>query len=345
MQITANELSLLLNGSIEGNPAVFVNRPSKIEEGGEGTITFLSNPKYESYVYTTTASIILVSKDFVAAKPVQATIIRVENVYESLAFLLEKFGAAIQNQPTREIDKTAFIHDSAVLHDTVSIGKFSIVENEATVGENTIIDSQVFIGKGVSIGKNCRIYPGVKIYYGVKIGDNCIIHSNVVLGSDGFGFAPKKDGTYKKVPQIGNIVIASDVEIGSCSAIDRGSIGSTKIGRGVKIDNMVQIAHNVEIGEHTVIAAQTGIAGSTKIGKHCMIGGQVGFAGHLTVADGSKIQARSGVASNIKEPNKAWFGYPAIGYINFIKSYGVFKKLPELYRKIGKLEKKLNSDE
>jgi len=344
MKITATELSKLLNGTIEGNPNVTVNRPSKIEEGGEGSITFLANPKYTEYVYTTTASIILVAKDFEATKPVTPTLIRVENVYESLAFLLNKFGAAQGQKAKGLIDESASIDPSAKMGEGVSVGKFSIIEKGSTIGESTIIYPQVHIAENVSIGKNCKIYPGVKIYHGCEIGDNCILHANVVIGGDGFGFAPKEDGSFQKIAQIGNVVIESDVEIGCNSSIDRGSIGSTTIKKGVKIDNLVQVAHNVSVGENTVIASQAGIAGSTKIGKNCMIGGQVGFAGHLTIAEGSKFQAQSGIASNIKEPNKAWFGSPAIDYKDFIRSFGVFKKLPEIYRKFGKMEKKLNEN-
>ena len=345
MKITATELSKLLNGTIEGNPDVTVNRPSKIEEGGEGTITFLANPKYSEYAYTTTASILLVGNEFEATKPVAPTLIRVENVYESLAFLLNKFGAAQGQKAKGVIDETASIDDEATIAEDVSVGKFSIIEKGSTIGESTIIYPQVHVAENVTIGKNCKIYPGVKIYHGCEIGDNCILHANVVIGADGFGFAPKEDGTFEKISQIGNVVIESNVEIGSNTAIDRGSIGSTTIKKGVKIDNLVQIAHNVSIGENTVIASQAGIAGSTKIGKNCMIGGQVGFAGHLTIADGSKFQAQSGIGSNIKEPNKAWFGSPAIDYKDFIRSYGVFKRLPEIYRKFGKMEKKIEKSD
>ncbi len=345
MKITATELSKLLNGTIEGNPDVTVNRPSKIEEGGEGTITFLANPKYSEYAYTTTASILLVAKDFEATKPVAPTLIRVENVYESLAFLLNKFGAAQGQKAKGVIDETASIDVEATISEGVSVGKFSIIEKGSIVGESTIIYPQVHIAENVIIGKNCKIYPGVKIYHGCEIGDNCILHANVVIGADGFGFAPKEDGTFEKISQIGNVVIESNVEIGSNTTIDRGSIGSTTIKKGVKIDNLVQIAHNVSIGENTVIASQAGIAGSTKIGKNCMIGGQVGFAGHLTIADGSKFQAQSGIGSNIKEANKAWFGSPAIDYKDFIKSYGVFKRLPEIYRKFGRMEKRIDKSD
>lgn len=342
MQITATELSKLLNGTIEGNPNITVNRPSKIEEGGEGTITFLANPKYAEYAYTTTASILLVGKDFKATQPIAATLIRVENVYESLAFLLNQFGATQGQKAKGVIDKSASIDSAAIIGQDVSVGKFSIIEKGCKIGESTIIYPQVHIAENVTLGKNCKIYPGVKIYHGCEIGDNCILHANVVIGEDGFGFAPKEDGTFEKISQIGNVVIESNVEIGSNTTIDRGSIGSTTIKKGVKIDNLVQIAHNVSIGENTVIASQAGIAGSTKIGKNCMIGGQVGFAGHLTIADGSKFQAQSGIGSNIKEPNKAYFGSPIMDYKDYIRSYGVFKKLPEIYRSLGRIEKEMN---
>ncbi len=343
MQLSALEIAQLLNGTVEGDPAIKVSRPSKIEEGGEGTISFLARDNYEEYAYTTTASVLLVSQAFVPKKPISATLIRVENVYSALSFLLERFGNQINT--TSGIDKMAYVHPDAQLAADVSVGRFAVVEGNVRIGEGSHIGDQVYIGNAVEIGKNVRIFPGVKIMYACKIGDNCVIHSNVVIGSDGFGFAPQGDGTYKKIPQTGNVVIENDVEIGANCTIDRASIGSTTIRSGVKIDNLVQIAHNVEIGENTVIAAQVGVAGSTKIGKNCRIGGQVGFVGHLTIADGTQIQAQSGIASNVKEPNTALFGYPAFAYSDFVRSHAVFKRLPELYKKLLKLEQQFNGKE
>jgi UDP-3-O-[3-hydroxymyristoyl] glucosamine N-acyltransferase len=340
MQITARDLSTILNGTIEGDPEVLVSRPSKIEEGGEGTITFLANPKYENYIYDTTASVVLVSKDFSPSKTIQATLIRVEDVYNSIAMLLDKFGAQMNPQP-EGISEQALVSEQADLATGVSVGAFTIISQNVKIGANTRIHDQVFIGEGVEIGENCVLHPGVKIYHACKIGSHCTIHSNSVIGADGFGFAPQEDGTFKKVSQIGNVVIEDNVDVGSNVTIDRATMGSTYIRKGVKIDNLVQIAHNVVVGENTVIAAQAGVAGSTKIGKNCMIGGQVGFAGHLEIADGTKIQAQSGLASSVKEKGQALFGSPAIPYNDYIKSYAVFKKLPALYKKLGTLEKEL----
>ncbi|MDX1940762.1 MAG: UDP-3-O-(3-hydroxymyristoyl)glucosamine N-acyltransferase [Saprospiraceae bacterium] len=339
MQLSASEIAQLLNGSVEGDPQVKVSRPSKIDEGGIGTITFLANNKYEEFAYTTTASVLLVSREFVPKQQISATLIRVENVYNSISFLLEKFGnQAVINTG---ISSQAFIHPNAKLGQDVSVEMFSVIEEGATIGEGSRILAQVYIGRNVVLGKNVLIYPGVKIMYDCKIGDNCIIHSNVVIGGDGFGFAPQADGAYKKVPQTGNVVIENNVEIGAGTTIDRATMGSTIIRSGVKLDNLIQIAHNVEVGENTVIAAQAGIAGSTKIGKNCRIGGQVGFAGHIIIADGTQIQAQSGIASSIEEPNTALFGSPAIGYKDYIRSYAVFKKLPELYKLLSELEKQV----
>jgi UDP-3-O-[3-hydroxymyristoyl] glucosamine N-acyltransferase len=339
MQLSAIELAKILKGEVEGNPDVKVDRPSKIEEGGVGTISFLGNMKYEEYAYTTTASILLVSKDFTPSRPIRATLIRVPDVYAAVAFLLEQFG----QQPDRQggISERASIHDSAQLGEGVSIGAFTSVQSGAFIGDEATIMDQVYIGKDVKLGSNVLIYPGVRILDRCEIGDNSIIHANVVIGSDGFGFAPRQDGSYKKVNHVGNVVLEQDVEIGANTTIDRATMGSTIVRQGVKLDNLVQVGHNVEIGAHTVIAAQTGIAGSTKIGKYCRIGGQVGFVGHVQIADGTQIQAQSGVAGPVREPNQALFGSPAIGYKDFIRSYAVFKKLPALYRKISQLERKL----
>lgn len=343
MQLSAQEIAQLLNGTVEGDPQVKVSRPSKIEEGGEGTITFLARDNYEEYAYTTTASVLLVSRAFQPKKPVQATLVRVDDVYTALSSLLEQFGNHLNTNGG--IDKTAFVHPTAQLEEQITIGRFSVVEENVRIGSGTYISDQVYLGKDVEVGKNVILYPGVKILHGCKIGDHCIVHSNVVIGSDGFGFAPQEDGSYKKIPQTGNVIIEHKVEIGAGCTIDRATMGATIIRSGVKLDNLVQIAHNVEIGENTVIAAQVGVAGSTKIGKNCRVGGQVGFVGHLTIADGTQIQAQSGVASSVKEPNTALFGYPAFAYTDFIRSHAIFKKLPELYKKILKMEQQLKNGE
>ena len=339
MKISAFELSQLLNGTIEGDPSVSVTKPGKIESGKAGEICFLGNPKYEDYAYTTEASILLVYEDFQPKQPVNATLIRVENVYTSLAFLLDEFSHL--NKSTESgISEKASIHPSVSLGKNVTVGDFAVIEEGAIIGDNCLIFSQVYIGKKVSIKENSLIYAGVKVYHDCQIGTNCIVQANAVVGSDGFGFAPQADGSYKKIHHVGNVVVEDNVEIGSNTTIDRASIGSTFIRKGVKLDNLIQIAHNVEIGENTVIAAQTGIAGSVKIGKNCRIGGQVGIAGHLTIGDGVQIQAQSGIASNI-EANSKLFGSPAMNYGDFIRSFTIFKKLPDLAKKLNQLEKTL----
>lgn len=343
MQLSAGALAQLLNGSVEGNPDVLVDRPCKIEEGEPGAISFLGNLKYEEYAYTTQASILLVDRDFKAKSPIAATLVRVDNVYAAIQRLLQQFGQATQTAAI--ISKQAAIHDTAEIGQEVSIGDFAVLSQGVKIGAGSNIGAQVFLGAKVEVGKNVLIYPGVKIYANCKIGDDVILHANVVVGSDGFGFVPQKDGHYEKISHVGNVVIEDQVEIGANSTIDRATMGSTRIKQGVKLDNLVQVGHNVVIGEHTVIAAQTGIAGSTKIGKHCRIGGQVGFVGHVTIADGTQIQAQSGIAGPVKEPGTALFGSPAIAYRDYIRSYAVFKKLPELYKRFNLLEKKQAKNE
>jgi len=339
MQISAKELAALLNGTVEGNPDELVSKPSKIEEGEKGTITFLANLKYEPFVYTTNASIVLVSEDFKPSQPIASTLIRVANVQASVAFLLNQFGG--QDKQAVGVAQAAFVHIGASLGANVSIGRFSNIEEGATIGDDCTIYPQVYIAKNVTIGKNVILYPGVRIHKDCVIGDNCILHSNVVIGTDGFGFAPQADGTYEKVAQIGNVVIENNVEIGANTTIDRATMGSTLIKEGTKLDNLIMIAHNVEVGKHTVMAAQSGIAGSTKVGDHCMIGGQAGLVGHLKIADGAKIQAQSGVTKSLRKPNQAIYGYPAIEYSNYLKSYAIFKNLPDLAKKVQELEQKL----
>ncbi len=338
MQLSARAIAQILGGSVEGDPEVLVNRPGKIEEGGEGVLTFLGNPKYEAFAYTTTASILLVSRQFEPRQPIAATLIRVDDVYQAMTTLLEQFGERAL-KPIGISDQ-ASVHPAATIASDVSIEAFAVVEANARIGAGSRIGAQAYIGENVEIGLNTLIYSGVRILHNCKIGDNCILHANAVIGSDGFGFAPQPDGRYRKITHTGNVIIENDVEIGANTTIDRATIGSTIIRQGVKLDNLVHVAHNVEIGEHTVIAAQTGIAGSTRIGKNCRIGGQVGFAGHVQIADGSQIQAQSGIASNIKEPNQAWFGYPAIPYNNYVRSFTIFKKLPELYKLLLDIDKR-----
>ncbi|MBT8220142.1 MAG: UDP-3-O-(3-hydroxymyristoyl)glucosamine N-acyltransferase [Bacteroidia bacterium] len=339
MQITAIELCKLLNGTIEGDPDVVIKGPSKIEEGTPGTISFFANPKYESFIYTTKASALLIPREFKPTKEVASTLIRVDNVYGAISQLLDAFG----HQPSKPkgISEHALVHDSVKAGDNLAVAEFVVIGEQVNIGNDVTIYPQVFIGKNVKIGSNVTLYPGVKIYHSCEIGDNCVIHSNTVIGGDGFGFLPKEDGTYTKVNHTGNVILEDDVEIGSNSTIDRATIGSTVIKKGAKLDNLIHIAHNVEIGYNTVIAAQTGIAGSTKIGDNCMIGGQCGFVGHIAIADGSKFQAKSGISSSIKEPNKEYYGYPVLRYSQYQRSYVHFKNLPQLAKRVLELEKKL----
>lgn len=340
MQKTAAELALLVNGTIDGDPEALIDRPDKIEEAGPGSISFLGNMRYEPFVYQTEAAALLVPRDFVPKKAYRATLIRVDEVYTAVSTLLAAFNVDIGPTTAGVRSPQSSVAASAQLEASVSVGRFSVVEEGTLIGAGSIIMDQVFIGPDCRIGRNCRFYPGVRIMHGSIIGDNCVIHSNTVIGGDGFGFAPREDGTYTKVPQVGNVILENDVEIGTNCSIDRATMGSTVIRRGVKLDNLIQIGHNVEIGADTVIASQAGVAGSTKIGASCKIGGQAGFAGHLTIAANSSFQAQSGIAGSVKEEGGKYFGSPAIDYGNFVRSSIVFKQLPDLARKVAKLIKR-----
>jgi len=337
MEVSAKQIASLINATIEGDETVMVSKPSKIEEGGVGTITFFGNSKYEHFLYETDASIVIIPEDFEPKNDIKATQLIVPNVYEALGVLLQHFDKS-KGGP-EGISSLSFSESD--FGPDVHVGAYAVVGKNVSIDKNTLIYPQVFIGDNVSIGKDCKIYPGVKIYSDTSLGDNCIIHSNAVIGSDGFGFAPTSDGSFKKIEQVGSVILEDNVEIGANTVIDRGSIGNTIIKKGSKLDNLIQIAHNVEIGENTVIAAQAGIAGSTKIGNSCQIGGQAGFVGHITVADKTKVQAQSGIAAAIKEPNLAYYGSPALGYRDYLKSYSVFKNLPDLVKKIKALESKV----
>lgn len=343
MQITAQEIALLINGKVEGNPSAIVNRPSAIEEGGEGTLTFLANPKYEHFAYTTTASVLLVDQNFQPNQKVHPTLIRVENVRAAVALLLQKFGE--QKPKIEGISSLAFIHPDAKVGAGTAIAAFAVVEAGAVIGENCTIHAQVFIGENTKIGHNNTFHSGVKIYQECELGNDIILHANAVIGSDGFGFAPQADGTFAKVPQIGNVIIEDNVEVGANTVIDRAALDATIIRAGAKLDNLIQIAHNVEIGENTVIAAQAGIAGSTKIGKNNQIGGQAGFVGHIKTADGVKVQAQSGINRTIKEEGKAVYGSPAIAYKDYLRAYALFRRLPDLEKRIRDLEKQIPKEE
>ncbi|MCX6309642.1 MAG: UDP-3-O-(3-hydroxymyristoyl)glucosamine N-acyltransferase [Bacteroidia bacterium] len=341
MEFTAKQIASFLSGEIEGNPDVSVNTLSKIEEGTTGSLTFLSNPKYTPYIYSTQASIVLVNRDFVAEQPINATLIRVDDAYQSLAILLTMVSQA---KPVKSgIDPQTSIAASATLGENLYIGTFSVIGENSRIGNNTQLHQQVFIGDGVRIGSDCIIYQGVKIMDDCVIGNGCVLQPGAIIGADGFGFAPQNAGDYQKIPQIGNVILEDNVEIGANTTVDRATMGSTIIRKGVKLDNLIQVGHNVEIGENTVIAAQTGIAGSTKVGKSCMIGGQVGMSGHIHVADGAMIGAQSGLSNSLLDASTPVFGTPAINHKKFARSYAVFKQLPDLNIEIGKLRKEIEA--
>jgi UDP-3-O-[3-hydroxymyristoyl] glucosamine N-acyltransferase len=340
MKFKAKVIAEFLKGQIEGDPEAEVTDISKIEEGMPGTLSFLSNPKYEKYIYETQASIVLVNKDFKPDNPVKATLIRVENAYESFASLLELYQQA--KPPKTGIHKFASIHENVKLGENIYVGEYTVIENNAVIGSNVKIYPQVYIGENVIIGDNTLIYPGVKIYEGCRIGKNCVLHGGVIIGADGFGFAPQSDNNYRKIPQIGIVILEDDVEIGANTCVDRATMGSTIIHRGVKLDNLIQIAHNVEIGENTVMAAQTGIAGSTKIGKNCMFAAQVGLVGHINVGNNVKLGGQSGILKDIKD-GEILQGSPAIPFKDFWKSSAIFIKLPELRHQLMQLEQEIKN--
>lgn len=339
VSFTAEQIATVLKGTVEGDPSVKVNNFSRIEEGKPGTLTFLANPKYIHHIYSTKASIVLVNDDFKPEQPVQATLIRCANAYAALAVLLDLVE---KTKPQKiGVEPMSYISDSASVGTDVYVGGFAYIADNAQVGNNVKIYPQSYIGDDVKIGDNTIIYPGVKIYSGCVIGNNCIIHAGAVIGSDGFGFAPE-NGVYKKIPQMGIVIIEDDVEIGANTTVDRAVMDATIIRKGVKLDNLIQIAHNVEVGENTVMAAQVGVSGSTKIGKQCMFGGQVGLGGHITIGDNANIGAQSGIISNI-EPNAKILGAPAIPVRDFFRSSVIFPKLPEMYRQIAQLQKEIDA--
>ena len=341
MQFTAHQIKNLLNGTIEGDPEVTVNQLAKIEEAEAGSLSFLANLRYEQHLYTTNASIVIINKDFVLAQPVKSTLIRVDNAYSAFSVLLEKYNSIRLDKSG--IETPSFIHPTAKIGKNVYIGAFAYIEANVTIGDNCKIYPHVYIGDNTQLGDDCTLFSGVKIYHDCIIGDRVMIHASTVIGSDGFGFAPQPDGSYTKASQIGNVIIENDVEIGSNTSIDRATMGSTIIRQGAKLDNLIQLAHNVEIGKNTVIASQTGISGSSKIGSGCILGGQVGIVGHVQVANNSQIQAQSGINSSLKEENKKWAGTPANLYINYMRAQVVLQRLPQLEKEIEKLQDKLNS--
>ncbi|QQS28773.1 MAG: UDP-3-O-(3-hydroxymyristoyl)glucosamine N-acyltransferase [Sphingobacteriales bacterium] len=340
MQLSALELSLLLNGQLEGNPEVRVSRLAKIEEALPGDVSFIANPKYERFVKTTGASVLIVNRDFEAELSQNIVLIRVEDAYASFTRLLELHSRL--NRP-KGIEQPCFIHSEAQIGEDVYVGAFAYIGKNAVIGHQSLIYPQTYIGDNVQIGANTLICAGVKIYEGCQIGNRCIIHSGAVIGSDGFGFAPQPDGSYKKIPQTGIVIVEDAVEIGANTCIDRATMGATVIRNGVKLDNLIQIAHNVEIDEHTVIAAQAGISGSTKVGRFCMIGGQAGLVGHLTVANRTKINAQSGVTKSVEKEGQFLSGSPAFEFRNQMRAYSIFKQLPELESRFKALENRVNS--
>jgi UDP-3-O-[3-hydroxymyristoyl] glucosamine N-acyltransferase len=341
MEFTAATIAGFLKGDIEGDPGIKVNTIAKIEEGQPGALSFLANPKYEHYIYETKSSIVLVNRSFAASGMISATLIRVDNAYEAFASLLRLVDQA---RPRKKgIHPSAFIESSAKIGSDVFIGPFSYVGENCIIGDGCSVYPQVYIGDNTKLGNYCTVNPGVKIYHDCILGEGCIIHAGTVIGSDGFGFAPQSDNEFMKIPQLGNVILEDHVEIGANVTIDRATMGSTIIRKGVKLDNLIQIAHNVEIGENSVMAAQTGISGSTKVGKNCMFGGQVGLAGHLKIANGTKIGAQGGILGDVKEENTAIIGSPAIDVKQFLRSSVIFKRLPEMKAKIDSLEKEIES--
>jgi UDP-3-O-[3-hydroxymyristoyl] glucosamine N-acyltransferase len=327
MKFTAAQIAGILQGEVVGNPNAEVFKLAKIEEGTEGSLTFLANPKYNNYIYSTQATITIVNKSFEAEQEITTTLIKVEDAYQSFSQLLEYYNQV--KLMKSGIEQPSVISENVTYGPDLYLGSFCYVGKNVTIGKNVKIYPNSFIGDNVTTGDDCVFFAGVRIYSETVIGNNCIIHSGSIIGSDGFGFAPQENGSYRKIPQIGNVIIEDDVEIGACTTIDRATLGSTIIRKGVKLDNHIQVAHNVEIGENTVIAAQTGIAGTTKIGKNCLIGGQVGFAGHLVIGDGVKIQAQSGIGKNL-DAGEVVQGSPAFNYGDFAKSFVIFRNLPKM---------------
>lgn len=339
MKFTATQIAEILDGKVEGNPDVEVSKLAKIEEGSNGTLTFLANPKYTQYIYTTNASITIVENNFVAENELQTTLIRVKNPYKAFSKLLEYYNQVKMNKTG--IEEPVFISESAKLGDDIYIGAFSYLGESVTLGDKVKIYPNVYLGDNVILGNNVIVFAGSKIYSDTIIGNDCVIHSGAIVGADGFGYTPNEKGEFVKIPQTGNVLIEDNVDIGAGTTIDRATLGSTIIRKGVKLDNQIQIAHNVEIGENTVIAAQSGIAGSTKIGKNCMIGGQVGIMGHITIGNNVRIQAQSGIGRNVKD-NEMLQGSPAFKYGDYNKSYVHFKNLPKIIERLNTIEKNKN---
>ncbi|MBV7268281.1 UDP-3-O-(3-hydroxymyristoyl)glucosamine N-acyltransferase [Winogradskyella luteola] len=341
MKFTAEQIAGILEGTVDGDPNIEVFKLAKIEEGTKGSLTFLANPKYKPYIYTTQASITIVGSDFEPEEALTTTLIKVEDAYGAFTKLLEYYNQIKLNKSG--VEQPSFVSDSAKIGNDIYIGAFTYVGDNVKIGNNVKIFPNSYIGDNVTIGDNSIVFSGGKVYSDCVIGNNCVINSGAIIGADGFGFAPNEKGEYSKVPQIGNVILEDNVDIGAGTTIDRATLGSTIIRKGVKLDNQIQIAHNVEIGKNTVIAAQTGVAGSTKIGENCQIGGQVGIVGHITIGNNVRIQAQSGIGRHVKD-NEVLQGSPALTYGDYNKSYVYFKNLPKIVKNINEIEKKLNGD-
>jgi UDP-3-O-[3-hydroxymyristoyl] glucosamine N-acyltransferase len=341
LKFTAEQIAGILEGTVVGDPNIEVFKLSKIEEGTNGSLTFLSNPKYTPYIYNTEASVTIVNADFHPEHKIKTTLIKVEDAYEGFSKLLEYYNQIKLNKTG--IEQPCFISETTKIPDNIYIGAFAYLGNNIEIGDNVKIFPNAYIGDNVKLGDNTIVFAGGKVYSDCVIGKNCVINSGAIIGADGFGFAPNKDGSYSKIPQIGNVILEDYVDVGAGTTIDRATMGSTIIRSGVKLDNQIQIAHNVEIGKNTVIAAQTGVAGSTKIGENCKIGGQVGIVGHLVIGNNVKVQAQSGVGRNVKD-DEVLQGSPSFGYTDWNKSYVYFKNLPKLAKTINELEKKVDGN-
>jgi UDP-3-O-[3-hydroxymyristoyl] glucosamine N-acyltransferase len=346
MEFTVSQIAAMLGGEVKGDAGAKINMLAKIQDAKKGQIAFLSNPRYENFIYTTQASAVIVSKEFKPRKEIQSTLILVDNPYTSFTALLEEYHKAVSFQKTG-VEEPSFIGANSTTGENIYRGAFSYIGSNVKIGDNVKIHPHVYIGDNVVIGNNVILHASVKLYADTRIGNNCVIHSGTIIGSDGFGFAPQPDGTYKSIPQMGNVILEDDVVIGANTVIDCATLfgDSTVIHQGVKLDNLIQIAHNVEIGKNTVIAAQTGISGSTRLGDHCVLAGQVGVAGHLVIANNTSVGAQAGISKSIKEEGLKLMGYPVFDVKEYFRSYAVFKRLPDLSERLRELEKKMNQTE
>lgn len=339
MEFTAKAIAELIGGTVEGNPETTITKLAKIETGEPGSLSFLANPKYNQYIYSTQSSVVIISNEFVAEQEIPATLIKVADPYTAFATLLDLYNKL--NKSKTGISSLAFIADTAVIGENVYIGEFAVICENSIIGDNSKIYPQTYVGDNAKIGNNTTLFPGVKVYHECEIGSNCTLHSGVIIGADGFGFAPQDDNNYQKVAQIGNVIIEDNVEVGANTTIDRATLGSTIIRKGVKLDNLIQVAHNVEIGNNTVIAALTGIAGSTKIGKNSMIGGQVGISGHITLADDIKIGAQAGIPKSVTQPGVTLLGAPAVDISKFRRLIAVFNNLDKIAVRLSEAESEI----